>query len=139
MEQLRAWIRVAEAARATCLNLPEFDLLLLRQKQRLEELEHVENQRLEKLKRVSFGSDDRDLPIWEKEMPPMPARVVAVDERSTKKREAQDIAMFLACYEQMTGLALRIEEEAEDPDFIAQRSDGQKVGIELTAIQEGGP
>jgi hypothetical protein len=32
---------------------------------------------------------------------------------------------------------LNIEEEAEGPDFIAARSDGQMVGIELTVITEG--
>src|SRR4051812_18038317 len=33
---LREWIGVAEAVRATCLNLPEFDALIRHQKQRLE-------------------------------------------------------------------------------------------------------
>jgi hypothetical protein len=37
MEELRAWIRAAEAARATCLNVTEFDKLIGHQKKRLEE------------------------------------------------------------------------------------------------------
>ena len=36
MDALREWIRAAEAARATCLNVPEFDMLIRHQKQRLE-------------------------------------------------------------------------------------------------------
>jgi hypothetical protein len=36
MDGLREWIRAAEAARVTCLNAHEFDVLIQRQKQRLE-------------------------------------------------------------------------------------------------------
>jgi AbiU2 len=35
MRELRAWIRAAEAARATCLNVHDFDVLIRHQKQRL--------------------------------------------------------------------------------------------------------
>jgi len=38
VEELREWIRAAEAAKVTCLNGPEFDFLMRYQKQRLEEL-----------------------------------------------------------------------------------------------------
>jgi hypothetical protein len=41
MDELRDWIRAAEAARATCVNALEFDLLIQHQKQRLEELVSV--------------------------------------------------------------------------------------------------
>jgi hypothetical protein len=37
MDELREWIRAAEAARVTCLNVAEFDVLIRHQKQRLEE------------------------------------------------------------------------------------------------------
>jgi hypothetical protein len=35
MDELRGWIRTAEAVRATCLNVTEFDMLIQQQKQRL--------------------------------------------------------------------------------------------------------
>jgi hypothetical protein len=39
MDELRQWIHAAEAARVTCLNAPEFDVLIRHQKRRLEALE----------------------------------------------------------------------------------------------------
>jgi hypothetical protein len=39
MDELRHWIHAAEAARVTCLNTPEFDVLIRHQKRRLEALE----------------------------------------------------------------------------------------------------
>jgi hypothetical protein len=59
------------------------------------------------------------------------------DRQLRKQQEAEDIDRFVHAYERATGLTLTIEEEAEDPDFIAQRSDGVQVGIELTAVTEG--
>jgi hypothetical protein len=41
MDELREWIRAAEAAGATCVNALEFDLLIQYQKQRLEGLVSV--------------------------------------------------------------------------------------------------
>jgi hypothetical protein len=60
-----------------------------------------------------------------------------IDRQLKKQREADDIDAFLLCYERATGLTLKIEEQAEAPDFVAARSDGQTVGIELTMITEG--
>jgi hypothetical protein len=48
MEELRAWIRAAEGARATCLNPSELDVLILQQRKRLEAFE-----------RLAFGSMNR--------------------------------------------------------------------------------
>ena len=42
MVELREWLRAAEAARATCLNAPEFDFLIQQQKQRLEKSDQVD-------------------------------------------------------------------------------------------------
>jgi hypothetical protein len=44
----RKWINAAERAKSTCQNVSEFDWLIERQKQRLEELERVEEVRREK-------------------------------------------------------------------------------------------
>jgi hypothetical protein len=81
VEHLREWLRAAEAARVTCRNGSEFDLLVQHHKLRLEEWERIEKARLEKLKRISFGPDE-DLPIWEKEMPKRPAETVAIEKQS---------------------------------------------------------
>jgi hypothetical protein len=46
MDELREWIRAAEAARVTCLNVAEFDVLIRHQKQRLEERVKMEKVRV---------------------------------------------------------------------------------------------
>jgi len=57
MDELREWIRAAEAARVTCLNAPEFDMLIRHQKQRLGELD-----------RITLASNQVDVPIKETEI-----------------------------------------------------------------------
>lgn len=135
MDELRAWVRAAEGARATCLNLSEFEVLILQQRRRLEAFE-----------RVAFGPDELSEGIYLGALSPYPGQVhkkrrtaeeAEIDRQLKKQREADDLDAFLPCYERATGLTLNIEEEAEDPDFIAARSDGQSVGIELTMITEG--
>jgi hypothetical protein len=59
-----------------------------------------------------------------------------MDRRLQKERDAEDLDAFLPCYQRATGQILTVEEEAEDPDFITTRSDGQKVGVELTTVRE---
>jgi hypothetical protein len=62
MRELREWIRAAEAARTTCLNVPEFDVLIRHQKQRLQEFE-----------RISFGLEHLDgRPISVTDLPARP-------------------------------------------------------------------
>jgi hypothetical protein len=63
----------------------------------------------------------------------------AIDGAIRKEHEELDLDAFLPSYERATGLALTVEEAAEDPDFIMRRSDGFIVGVELTAIREEGP
>ena len=146
MDELREWIRAAQAVRVTCCNAPAFDVLIEQQKQRLEVLSQLQKQRLEELERISFGSNHLDLPISETDLPVRPelgrkprrtAEEAAIDEQLRKEREAEDLDAFLPCYERATGLAVRVEEEAENPDFIARRSDELEVGIELTAVRQG--
>jgi hypothetical protein len=67
------------------------------------------------------------------------AEEAAIDEQLKKEREEMDLDAFLPSYERATGFVLTIEEAAEDPDFIACRSDGLLVGVELTAVKQRGP
>jgi hypothetical protein len=55
MDELRMWLRAAEAARETCQSKHAFDVLIQHQKQRLEELERNEKPRHEEHDRLSFG------------------------------------------------------------------------------------
>lgn len=135
MEELREWVRAAEAVRKTCVNKHAFDDLIAHQKQRLKKLEEL-----------SFGfSSASSEPVYVGQLPEWPGARRArrspeeaeMDRRLKKEREAQDVDAFIATYHRATGLTLEIEEEAEDPDFIARRSDGLQVGIELTAVREG--
>jgi hypothetical protein len=147
MEELRKWIDVAARARATCRNVSEFDRLIEHQKQRLEALERTEHERREKDQRLLFGfSDNPDSGTVVGTLPAMPttgrgrrrtAEEAETDRRLRKEREAEDLDAFLLCYQRATGLALEMEEESENPDFIVRRLGGQKVGIELTAVREG--
>jgi len=146
MEELRKWIVVAARVRATCQNVREFDLLIGHQKQRLEELERTEQERLERHLRLSFGfSHKPDTGTVVGTLPARPAtgrgrrRTVEeaeTDRRLRKERETEDLEGFLPCYQRATGLALEVEEESENPDFIVRRPDGQKIGIEFTAVRE---
>ena len=70
---------------------------------------------------------------------PRTTEEAAIDEALKKEREELDLEAFLPSYESATGIALAIEEVAEDPDFILRRSDGLIVGVELTVIREQGP
>ena len=143
MEELRKWIEVAYRARETCQNVSEFDRLIEHQKQRLEELERIDQER----RRLSFGfSDKPDTGTVIGTLPARPAtgrgrrrtaEEAETDRRLRKEQEAKDLDAFLPCYQRATGLTLDVEQEAENPDFIARRSGGQQVGIELTAVREG--
>ena len=147
MEELRKWIDVAARARATCQNVGEFDRLIEHQKQRLEVIERTEHERRERDRRLSFGfSDNPDTGTIIGTLHAMPEtgrgrrrtpEEAEIDRRLRKEREAEDLEAFLPCYQRASGLALEVEEESENPDFIARRPDGQKVGIELTAVREG--
>jgi hypothetical protein len=131
MEELRKWIDVATRVRATCQNVREFDRLIEHQKQRLEESEWTEHERRERDRRLSFGfSDNPDTETVVGTLPAMPesgrgrrrtAEEAATDRRLRKEREAEDLEAFLPCYQRATGLALEVEEESENPDFIARR------------------
>jgi hypothetical protein len=147
MEELRKWIDVASRVRGTCQNIGAFDLLIEHQVQRLEVLEGAERENRERHHRLSFGfSDNADSGTVVGTLPAMPkagrgrrrtAEEAEIDRRLRKERESEDLDAFLPCYQRATSLALTVEEESENPDFILSRPDGQKVGIELTAVREG--
>ena len=54
--------------------------------------------------------------------------------RWTKLNERNDLDLFLAAYAEATGESLMVTEERETPDFLCERENGQRVGIELTKI-----
>lgn len=147
LEALRKWLDVAGRVRAICQNVGEFDRLIDYQRQRLEELEPTENERLERYRRLSFGFPNKpDTGTLVGTLPARPdtgrgrrrtAEEAETERRLRKEREAQDLELFLPCYQRATGLSLEVEEGSETPDFIACRPDGKKVGIELTAVREG--
>jgi hypothetical protein len=142
IEVLRTWIDVALRVRATCQSVGVFDRLIAHQTRRLEELERLERARQER----EFGfSDQPDSGTVVGTLPPRPktgrgrrrtAEEAETDRQLRKERERSDLDVFLPCHERATGLVLEVEEEAENPDFIAIRSDGERLGIELTAVRE---
>jgi hypothetical protein len=142
IEVLRNWIDVALRVRATCQNVSEFDRLIEHQRQRLKELERLERERQER----EFGfSDQPDSGTVVGTLPARPktgrgrrrtAEEAEADRQLRKERERSDLEVFLPCYGRATGLVLEVEEEAENPDFIATRPDGEQLGIELTSVRE---
>jgi len=48
--------------------------------------------------------------------------------------EGTKLESFLEAYEWVTGHALRVIEANENPDFICERPDGSRVGVELTKV-----
>ncbi len=51
-----------------------------------------------------------------------------------KEVERMDLEPFLKAYEWVTGETIVFVVSAENPDFICERSNGEKVGIELTKL-----
>jgi hypothetical protein len=143
---LRKWVDVALRVRATCQSVGVFDRLIQHQRRRLEELERLERERQERERRLSFGfSDQPDSGTVVGTLPPRPktgrgrrrtAEEAETDRQLRKEQERTDLDLFLPCYRRATGVVLEVEEEAENPDFIATRSDGERLGIELTAVRE---
>ncbi len=137
---------MAGRVRATCQNVSAFDRLIEHQRQRLEVLERAERESRERDRRLSLRfPNNPDSGTVVGTLPAMPktgrghrrtAEEAETDRRLRKEREAQDLDGFLPCYQRATGLALTVEEESENPDFILRRPVGQKVGIELTAVRE---
>ena len=60
--------------------------------------------------------------------------ILSDQEYGKKLVEEIELEPFLKEYELVTGLALQHVDRAERPDFIAQRSDGTELGIELSKI-----
>jgi len=61
--------------------------------------------------------------------------VILSDQEYGKKLvEEMELEPFLKEYEYITGLALQLINRSERPDFIAKRSDGTRLGIELSKI-----
>ena len=61
--------------------------------------------------------------------------VILSDQGYGKKlAEEMELEPFLKEYKCITGLALQLVNRAERPDFIAQRSDGTRLGVELSKI-----
>jgi len=55
-------------------------------------------------------------------------------EYGKKGAEEMELEPFLKEYKCITGLTLQLVSQSERPDFIAQRSDGTRLGIELSKI-----
>lgn len=51
-----------------------------------------------------------------------------------KMNERGDLDLFLAAYAEATEESLTVAEERETPDFVCERENGQRVGVELTKI-----
>jgi len=61
--------------------------------------------------------------------------VILSDQEYGKKIvEEMELELFLEEYKYITGLSLQLVNQFERPDFIAQRSDGTRLGIELSKI-----
>jgi hypothetical protein len=115
MDELREWIRAAEAARPTCQNKSEFDLLIRHQKQRLEQLE-----------RDSFGLDRLDSPLSETD-PPAHEEIVR-KARGTTEEAASDLRM-----DRMFAVAIRDGKDL----FLWLRLRRAKLGDIYYAIPTG--
>ena len=110
-------------------------------------MERADREARAEYERLSFGFSDNPEPGTSLgTLPPPPnfgrkrprtAEEAEIDRRLQKERESEDLDAFLPCYLRATGQTLKVDEEAEDPDFIAVRADGQKIGIELTSVREG--
>lgn len=61
------------------------------------------------------------------------------NERFKKESESESIGYFLEAYEQVTGESLTVLANSERPDFICERQNGNKVGIELVKVRRGHP
>ena len=48
--------------------------------------------------------------------------------------EGFELEPFLEAYKWVTGDALRVAEANDSPDFICERPDGSRVGVELTKV-----
>jgi len=51
-----------------------------------------------------------------------------------KLGERDDLDLFLSAYAEATGESLTVAEEGETPDFVCERENGLRVGVELTKI-----
>ena len=146
MNELHKWLHAARAARTTCGNVREFDQLVRQQEQRLGELKRADREARAEHERLSFGFPNTpDGGTIVGTLPPSPncgrkrrrtPEQAEIDRQLRKEREASDLDAFLLCYFRATGNELKVEEEAENPDFIVARADGQHVGVELTAVRE---
>jgi len=117
VDELREWIRAAEAARVTCRNAPEFDLLIRHQKQRLEQSE-----------RRSFGSNRLDSPI--SEMGPPAHKKIVRNPRGTVEEAARDVTT-----DRMFAVAIRDGKDL----FLWLRIRRAKLGDIYYAIPTGRP
>ena len=60
--------------------------------------------------------------------------ILSDQENGKKQVEEMELEPFLKEYKCITGLTLQLVDRSERPDFIAQRSDGTRLGIELSKI-----
>lgn len=51
-----------------------------------------------------------------------------------KENEQSDLGYFLGAYAEATGETFGLVEQRETPDFVCERGNGDRVGIELTEI-----
>lgn len=61
------------------------------------------------------------------------------NERINKESEAESLGYFLEAYETIIGESFMSVKSSERPDFIATRTDGSQIGIELSKIRRGHP
>jgi len=60
-------------------------------------------------------------------------------EREKKESEQESLRYFLKAYDGVTGESLAVVLISERPDFICERANGKRVGIELTKVRRGHP
>ena len=51
-----------------------------------------------------------------------------------KRSERDDLDLFLSAYAEVTDQILTVTDEDETPDFLCEKGNGERVGIELTKI-----
>jgi type I restriction enzyme S subunit len=140
MDEVREWLRAAEAARKTCLNKPEFDLLIRQQKRRIEE---------SKWNKEVLAFLDRQYPeapyyksslaaLWQKYLALGLPNAHFVSEFTSGKKEV----VFQRAWEMMVALHLdaqghRLTTSDEGPDFRLEHN-GRTVWVEAVSPEPKG-
>ncbi len=82
----------------------------------------------------------RDCPVWVSKLDRKAGLLDKTAEMRSdqywwkKLGERDDLDLFLSAYAEATGESLTVAEEGETPDFVCERENGLRVGVELTKI-----